>query len=103
MVAGMVITVYESQAVINSSDRQPDINLDLIEEPPEGYYAFVESPSAEPPKVRRPPYVQSDMECPGKIFDLVLLLLFFVFHISLSLSHFLFLYNVKLLLLPCFL
>ncbi|KAK6642772.1 hypothetical protein RUM43_004274 [Polyplax serrata] len=39
--------------------------MDLIEEPPEGYYAFIESPGAEPPKVRRPPYVQSEMECPG--------------------------------------
>ncbi|KAJ8882547.1 hypothetical protein PR048_014358 [Dryococelus australis] len=35
------------------------------EPPPEGYYAFVESPSAEPPHVRRPPYLQSDKECPG--------------------------------------
>ncbi|KDR20342.1 hypothetical protein L798_05509, partial [Zootermopsis nevadensis] len=34
-------------------------------EPPEGYYAFVESPNAEPPRVRRPPYQQSDKECPG--------------------------------------
>ncbi|KAL0279082.1 UNVERIFIED_CONTAM: hypothetical protein PYX00_000713 [Menopon gallinae] len=38
----------------------------MIEEPPEGYYAFIESPSAEPPKIRRPPYVQSDVECPVK-------------------------------------
>jgi hypothetical protein len=33
------------------------------EEPPEGYYAFVESPNAEPPKVRPPPYIDSDKEC----------------------------------------
>ncbi|XP_015604526.1 uncharacterized protein LOC107272166 [Cephus cinctus] len=32
-------------------------------EPPEGYYAFVESPNAEPPKVRPPPYIDSDKEC----------------------------------------
>ncbi|XP_012260646.1 uncharacterized protein LOC105688707 [Athalia rosae] len=32
-------------------------------EPPEGYYAFVESPNAEPPKVRPPPYAESDKEC----------------------------------------
>ena len=36
------------------------------EEPPEGYYAFVESPNAEPPKVRPPPYIDSDKECHGK-------------------------------------
>nr|XP_012229452.1 PREDICTED: LOW QUALITY PROTEIN: uncharacterized protein LOC105676281 [Linepithema humile] len=33
------------------------------EEPPEGYYAFVESPNAEPPRVRPPPYIDSDKEC----------------------------------------
>lgn len=40
----------------------------LIEEtePPEGYYAFVESPNADPPKVRPPPYAESDKECYGK-------------------------------------
>ncbi|XP_068965472.1 uncharacterized protein spz6 isoform X1 [Bombus flavifrons] len=32
-------------------------------EPPEGYYAFVKSPNAEPPKVRPPPYIDSDKEC----------------------------------------
>lgn len=38
----------------------------MQEEPPEGYYAFVESPNAEPPKVKSPPYVESDKECHGK-------------------------------------
>ncbi|XP_014470847.1 PREDICTED: uncharacterized protein LOC106742433 [Dinoponera quadriceps] len=33
------------------------------DEPPEGYYAFVESPNAEPPRVRPPPYIDSDKEC----------------------------------------
>jgi hypothetical protein len=37
---------------------------DLLE-PPEGYYAFEEAPNAEPPRVRRPPYLQSDMPCAG--------------------------------------
>lgn len=36
------------------------------DEPPEGYYAFVESPNAEPPKVRPPPYIDSDKECYGR-------------------------------------
>jgi hypothetical protein len=38
---------------------------EVVQEPPEGYYAFVESPNAEPPRVRRPPYQQSDKQCPG--------------------------------------
>lgn len=36
------------------------------DEPPEGYYAFIESPNAEPPRVRPPPYIDSDKECYGK-------------------------------------
>ncbi|XP_025833144.1 uncharacterized protein LOC108733152 [Agrilus planipennis] len=31
--------------------------------PPEGYYAFVESPNADPPRVRPPPYSYSSVEC----------------------------------------
>lgn len=69
VLVGVLITVHSSGAVINS-ERKPDINMDLIEEPPEGYYAFIESPGAEPPKVRRPPYVQSEMECPGFLFTI---------------------------------
>ncbi|XP_026735364.1 uncharacterized protein LOC113499191 [Trichoplusia ni] len=34
------------------------------EEPPEGYYAFVESPNATPPRVRPPPYRQVSSPCP---------------------------------------
>ncbi|EAT35683.1 AAEL012164-PA [Aedes aegypti] len=33
------------------------------EEPPEGYYAFIESPSAVPPKVRSPPYTHINIDC----------------------------------------
>lgn len=33
------------------------------EEPPEGYYAFVESPNAEPPRVRPPPYSHAPIDC----------------------------------------
>lgn len=33
------------------------------EEPPEGYYAFIESPSALPPKVRPPPYTHVKVDC----------------------------------------
>ncbi|XP_059478672.1 uncharacterized protein LOC132198579 [Neocloeon triangulifer] len=36
-----------------------------LQEPPEGYYAFEEAPNAEPPKVRRPPYLQTDVPCAG--------------------------------------
>lgn len=34
------------------------------EESPEGYYAFVESPNATPPRVRPPPYRQVASPCP---------------------------------------
>ncbi|CAG9132514.1 unnamed protein product [Plutella xylostella] len=33
------------------------------EDPPEGYYAFVESPNATPPRVRPPPYRQVSTDC----------------------------------------
>lgn len=42
-----------------------DNELTQEKEPPEGYYAFVESPNAEPPRVRPPPYIDSDKECHG--------------------------------------
>ncbi len=32
---------------------------------PEGYFPFEESPARVPPKVRRPPYAQADVDCPG--------------------------------------
>uniref|UniRef100_A0A1A9V6A7 Spaetzle domain-containing protein n=1 Tax=Glossina austeni TaxID=7395 RepID=A0A1A9V6A7_GLOAU len=37
--------------------------IDYGEEPPEGYYAFVESPNAIPPKVRPPPYTHVTSNC----------------------------------------
>ncbi|XP_061705069.1 uncharacterized protein LOC133516250 isoform X3 [Cydia pomonella] len=37
---------------------------EAVDEPPEGYYAFVESPNATPPRVRPPPYRQVSAECP---------------------------------------
>ncbi|RZC37874.1 spaetzle-like protein, partial [Asbolus verrucosus] len=33
------------------------------DEPPEGYYVFVESPNAEPPRVRPPPYSHAPVDC----------------------------------------
>ena len=35
---------------------------------PDGYFPFEESPTRTPPKVRRPPYAQADVDCPGKYF-----------------------------------
>ncbi|RVE42265.1 hypothetical protein evm_013073 [Chilo suppressalis] len=40
----------------NAADADSD-------DPPEGYYAFVESPNATPPRVRPPPYRKVDVEC----------------------------------------
>jgi hypothetical protein len=53
-----------SVTVLSAGARTPQ-KSEVVQEPPEGYYAFVESPNAEPPRVRRPPYHQSDKECPG--------------------------------------
>uniref|UniRef100_A0A1B0GQM2 Uncharacterized protein n=1 Tax=Phlebotomus papatasi TaxID=29031 RepID=A0A1B0GQM2_PHLPP len=36
---------------------------DSEEPPPEGYYAFVEAPSAIPPRVRPPPYTHVNVDC----------------------------------------
>lgn len=36
-----------------------------LAEYPDGYFPFEESPSRTPPKVRRPPYAQADVDCPG--------------------------------------
>lgn len=52
-----------------SKNTKPVVNDNestRTEEPPEGYYAFVESPNAEPPRVRPPPYIDSDKECYGR-------------------------------------
>ncbi|CAB0036272.1 unnamed protein product [Trichogramma brassicae] len=46
-----------------NSINNPTTTTTSPDEPPEGYYAFVESPNAEPPKVRPPPYANSDKEC----------------------------------------
>ncbi|XP_059056055.1 uncharacterized protein LOC131849940 [Achroia grisella] len=43
-----------------ADDTPADVDSD---EPPEGYYAFVESPNATPPRVRPPPYRQVSSEC----------------------------------------
>merc|ERR1719490_77290 len=32
---------------------------------PQGYYPFEESPAKIPPKVRKPPYLQTQVNCPG--------------------------------------
>ncbi|XP_045599753.2 uncharacterized protein spz6 [Procambarus clarkii] len=34
---------------------------------PDGYYAFDEAPAKIPPKVRKPPYFQSKVPCPGTL------------------------------------
>ncbi|KAJ8680417.1 hypothetical protein QAD02_016204 [Eretmocerus hayati] len=50
---------YKDKDKFGSADK----NTLSADEPPEGYYAFVESPNAEPPKVKPPPYLDSDQEC----------------------------------------
>lgn len=47
---------------LNASEKNT-INDTHGDEPPEGYYAFVEAPNAEPPRVRPPPYTFAGFEC----------------------------------------
>ncbi|CAD6998498.1 uncharacterized protein LOC101456817 isoform X1 [Ceratitis capitata] len=44
-------------------DTSAQAQNDYGEEPPEGYYAFVESPNSVPPKVRPPPYTHVSADC----------------------------------------
>lgn len=74
---GTLLMISTSEAVINAA-RHPNISSNVVDEPPEGYYAFIESPNAEPPKVRRPPYVQSDMECPGEFLNFYSTLYYYI-------------------------
>ena len=39
---------------------------------PQGYYPFEESPAKIPPKVRKPPYLQTQVNCPGKIMNWII-------------------------------
>ncbi|CAB3240375.1 unnamed protein product [Arctia plantaginis] len=54
-----------SEADIDKNVESRDDALSDSEEPPEGYYAFVESPNATPPRVRPPPYRQVSSPCPN--------------------------------------
>ncbi|XP_060529279.1 uncharacterized protein LOC132703809 [Cylas formicarius] len=47
---------------LNSAIQNEESNAEA-NEPPEGYYAFVESPNAEPPRVRPPPYSYAPIDC----------------------------------------
>lgn len=38
-------------------------NFSENDQPPEGYYAFIESPSSTPPKVKLPPYTPINKDC----------------------------------------
>lgn len=46
-----------------SADQRNPLNDSNSDEPPEGYYAFIEAPNAEPPRVRPPPYTFTSIEC----------------------------------------
>lgn len=56
----------EYQKTSDATEKNVENNED--NKPPEGYYAFIESPNAEPPKVRPPPYEDVNKECQGKRF-----------------------------------
>ncbi|XP_075985951.1 spaetzle domain-containing protein 6 [Anticarsia gemmatalis] len=53
-----------ASAEADASAEPREETLGDTEDPPEGYYAFVESPNATPPRVRPPPYRQVASPCP---------------------------------------
>ncbi|XP_019865609.1 uncharacterized protein LOC109594811 [Aethina tumida] len=56
------VTIFILSCVYAATDPTTTPSADP-EEPPEGYYAFVESPNAEPPRVRPPPYTPAPIDC----------------------------------------
>jgi len=57
------LAVVHQPQIYSSTDSS---SVDSGQEPPDGYYAFIEAPSMEPPQVRSPPYFKSTKLCPGK-------------------------------------
>lgn len=56
-----IVAVIHQPQVYSSTDS----SVDSGQEPPEGYYAFIEASRMEPPHVRPPPYFKSTKLCPG--------------------------------------
>ena len=46
----------------------PTVLPEAFNQYPQGYYPFAESPAKIPPKVRKPPYLQTQVNCPGKSY-----------------------------------
>ncbi|XP_050296825.1 uncharacterized protein LOC126736491 [Anthonomus grandis grandis] len=59
----MMVVKWFAVLVICLHTMTPTKADESQEEPPEGYYAFVESPNAEPPRVRPPPYSYTLADC----------------------------------------
>ena len=47
----------------------PSVLPEAFNQYPQGYYPFEESPAKIPPKVRKPPYLQTQVNCPGMYFS----------------------------------
>ena len=48
----------------------PSVLPEAFNQYPQGYYPFEESPAKIPPKVRKPPYLQTQVNCPGTQFSM---------------------------------
>ena len=48
----------------------PSVLPEAFNQYPQGYYPFEESPAKIPPKVRKPPYLQTQVNCPGTQFNI---------------------------------
>ena len=57
MQVACLLVIHQSGSAAGAGSSNEDF--------PEGYFPFEESPARIPPKVRRPPYAQADVDCPG--------------------------------------
>jgi len=57
------LSASQQQQPLQQQQSASQSQAEYGEEPPEGYYAFVESPNAVPPRVRPPPYTFINADC----------------------------------------
>ena len=57
----MALASLDGCAAAGTAERGAEPNNEF----PDGYFPFEESAARIPPKVRRPPYAQADVDCPS--------------------------------------
>lgn len=59
------MTNFQSILLLMAMCVVPMVLPEAFNQYPQGYYPFEESPAKIPPKVRKPPYLQTQVNCPG--------------------------------------